>query len=210
MRTSNASACSERGGGRLRVQALGIWGALILTAAVNLAPARADQTLSPPEVAVRNGEITVSASLEGGFPPAIDREILSGVSREFFYYVVLYRVVRGWYDEEKTSRTLRFTVKYDLLTRQFTVVTRRDEEGAEDRVFDTFEEMERWVSILPEVPVAPVRILSRKHSYRVAVKAEMKAGEPPALLKYMLFFVPYSHFSTPWTDSRVFRADGLK
>jgi hypothetical protein len=175
-----------------------------------LSPLQANgQGFAPINVSNREGQIVVSTSLEGGFPPQIAEELKAGIPREFFYYAVLYRVIPRWYDEEKVSKTVRFTVKYDLLTKQFRV-SRDDGSGISEKVFDAYGEMERWVSNLSDLSLSPVQTISKRHRYYVSVKAEMKAGEPPTILKYVLFFVPYSKFSTPWIQSPVFHAADLK
>ncbi|MBI5197111.1 MAG: DUF4390 domain-containing protein [Nitrospirae bacterium] len=176
----------------------------------SFSPLQADgQGFTPINVSNRDGRIVVSTSLEGGFPPPIAEELKAGIPREFFYYTVLYRVIPRWYDEEKASKTVRFTVKYDLLKKQFRVI-RDDGSEVSEKVFDTYAEMERWVSTLSDLSLSPVHLISKRHRYYVSVKTEMKAGEPPTILKYVLFFVPYSKFSTPWVQSPVFHAADLK
>ena len=150
-----------------------------------------------------NNDLLVSALYKGGFTPEIKSEIINGVSREFFYYIVLHRVIPSWLDEEKASTTIRYSVKYDTLKKQFHVT--RDIIGAkEEHVFDSYDEMVEWVSRIDKVRFIPLRTLSGKHRYYVSIKAEIKAGELPFLLRYPLFFIPYSEFSTEWAHSNEF------
>jgi hypothetical protein len=183
---------------------------VFLLSSVLIAPVSADERgITHLEVAGKEGAIIVSAVLEGGFSQEIAQEIRQGVSREFFYYIVLHRVIPHWYDEEKRSKTLRYSVKYDFLKNQFRV-NLRDGNESKEAVFDNYEEMKRWVSHLSAVSLAPVRALSGNHEYYVSVKAEMKAGELPVIVRYVMFFVPYSRFHTPWVTSRIFRVSDLK
>jgi len=169
----------------------------------------ADEEISDIVVAHDNSNILVSARYKGGFTPEIRKEIINGVSREFFYYIVLHRVIPNWLDEEKASRTVKFTVKYDSLKNQFLVV--RLEAGLKDeQVFDSFEEMVEWVSRIDNVRLVPLKSLGRSHRYYVSIKAEIKAGELPFVLRYLLFFVPYSEFSTKWVHSREFTLGDFK
>src|SRR3989304_2733222 len=69
-------------------------------------------------VTSNNNELMVSASYRGGFTPEIKKAIISGVSREFFYYIVLYTVMPNWMDEERISKTIRYAFKYDILKNQ--------------------------------------------------------------------------------------------
>ena len=150
-----------------------------------------------------NNDLLVSALYKGGFTPEIRSEISNGVSREFFYYIVLHRVIPKWLDQEKTSTTIRYSVKYDTLKKQFHVA--RDILGAkEEQVFDSYDEMVEWVSKIDKVRFIPLRTLRGNHRYYVSIKAEIKAGELPFLLRYPLFFIPYSEFSTEWAHSNEF------
>jgi len=156
-----------------------------------------------------NDSLLVSAEYEGGFTEEIKKEIMEGVSREFFYYIVLYRVIPRWYDEEKASKTIHYIVKYDILKKQFHV-TRSSEHSVVDRVFDTYEDMVHWVSTIDKVNLVSLKTLSSGHTYYVGIKAEIKAGKLPFLLRYLLFFVPYSEFSTGWAYSNQFKLADFK
>ncbi|OGW15474.1 MAG: hypothetical protein A2035_02945 [Nitrospirae bacterium GWA2_42_11] len=160
-------------------------------------------------VTSNNNELMVSASYRGGFTPEIKKEIISGVSREFFYYIVLYKVMPNWMDEESMSKTIRYTVKYDILKNQF-LVNKSIGDFKEEQVFDSYDDMVEWVSGIDKVNLAPVKILSKRHKYYVSVKAEIKSGELPFLLRYLLFFFPYSEFSTDWENSKTFMLKDLK
>ncbi len=156
-----------------------------------------------------NDELRVSASYRGGFTSEIKREIINGISREFFYYIVLYRVMPRWLDEEKTSKTIKYTVKYDMLKNQF-LVAKSVGTTKEKQVFDSYDEMVEWVSRIENINLAPLKFLRSHHRYYVSIKAEIKAGELPFLLRYLLFFVPYSKFNTEWAHSRVFMLKELR
>ena len=156
-----------------------------------------------------NNDLLVSALYKGGFTPEIKSEIINGVSREFFYYIVLHRVIPSWLDEEKASTTIRYSVKYDTLKKQFHVT--RDIIGAkEEHVFDSYDEMVEWVSRIDKVRFIPLKTLSGNHKYYVSIKAEIKAGKLPFLLRYPLFFIPYSEFSTEWAHSSEFMLKDFK
>lgn len=156
-----------------------------------------------------NNDLLVSAVYREGFTPEIKKEIINGVSRDFFYYIVLHRVMPSWLDEEKVSKTIKYTVKYDILKNQF-IVVKSEVPSKEEQVFDSYNEMVEWVSRIDRVSLAPLKILGRHHKYYISIKAEIKAGNFPFLLRYFLFFIPYSKFSTDWTHSRKFMLKDLK
>lgn len=156
-----------------------------------------------------NNELLVSARLTGGFTPEIKKEIINGVSKEFFYYLVIKRVMPNWFDEEKISGTIKYSIKYDILKKQY-LVTRETGDLSEEQIFDSYDSMVAWVSGVDRISITPLNLLNKRLQYYVSIKAEMKAGELPFLLRYLFFFVPYSRFSTEWYDSGIFMLKDLK
>lgn len=160
-------------------------------------------------VAKRNNELLVSARLRGGFTREIKKEINSGVSKEFFYYMVIKRVMPGWLDEEKVSGTIRYLIKYDILTQQYLV--KRTAAGLNsEHIFDSYDNMIADISRLDRISLTSLNVLNNRSEYYVSIKAEMKAGNLSFPLRYLFFFVPYSRFSTDWSNSRVFMLKDLK
>lgn len=156
-----------------------------------------------------NDELLVSAQLKGGFTPEIRKEIINGVSKEFYYYLVIKRVLPNWLDEEKISGTIKYTIKYDILKNQF-LVTRMTGALSEEQIFDSYDNMVTTLSRIDRISLTSINVLNERAKYYVSIKAEMKSGELPFLLRYLFFFVPYSRFSTDWYNSRVFMAKDLK
>ena len=147
-----------------------------------------------------NNELLVSARLRGGFTREIKQEIINGVSKEFFYYMVIKRVMPGWLDEEKVSGTVRYLIKYDILTQQF-LVTRTAAGLVSEQIFDSYDNMIADISRIDRISLTPLNVLNNRSEYYVSIKAEMKAGKLSFPLRYLFFFVPYSRFSTEWYDS---------
>ncbi len=156
-----------------------------------------------------NNELLVSARLMGGFTPEIKTEIINGVSKEFFYYMVIKRVMPNWLDEEKVSGTVRYLIKYDILKKQF-LVTRTTDGSTSEQIYDSYDSMVADLSQLDRIGLTTLNVLNNRAQYYVSIKAEMKAGKLPFLLRYLFFFVPYSRFSTDWYNSVVFMARDLK
>lgn len=156
-----------------------------------------------------NNELLVTAAYKGGFTPEIKSEIINGVSRELFYYIVLHRVTPNWIDDERIAKTIKYTLKYDILKKQF-LTTMSIGDIREEQVFDSYDEMVEWVSKIDRISLTPLNSMSRRNRYYVSIKAEIKAGELPFLLRYLLFFVPYSKFSTKWIHSGEFMLKDLR
>ena len=169
----------------------------------------ASDSISDILVTKRNNELLVSARLRGGFTREIKQEIINGVSKEFFYYMVIKRVMPGWLDEEKVSGTVRYLIKYDILTQQF-LVTRTTAGLISEHIYDSYDSMIADISQIDRISLSRLNVLNNRSEYYVSIKAEMKAGKLPFPLRYLFFFVPYSRFSTEWYNSKVFMSKDLK
>lgn len=169
----------------------------------------AEKSITDIQVTGRKGHILVSASYKGGFTEQIKKEMRKGIPREFFYYIVLKREIPNWLDEEKTAKVIKYTIKFNTLKNQF-IVLKEVDNLRQELIYDSYEEMLREISRIENVEIAPLSMISSFHRYYVSIKAEIKAGKLPFLLKYFMFFIPYSEFSTDWVYSEKFTLGDLK
>ncbi|MDC4224682.1 MAG: DUF4390 domain-containing protein [Candidatus Manganitrophus sp.] len=149
---------------------------------------------------VKNQEIVVTAELVDGFNREIIRDIHDGIPKDFYYYLLLKRKQKSWFDEEILAKTIRYTVKYDTLKKKYAVVQREGERTVENTV-DDLDTMKRIVSKIDQVKLAPVSVLRSRNRYYVSVKSQMKAAKLPFYVDYFLFFIPFLEIDTPWADS---------
>jgi hypothetical protein len=145
------------------------------------------------------GAIWVSFELTNGFNRAIQRDIQDGIEKDFYYYIVLNQKHQNWFYEEVAEKTLRYRVKYDTLTKVYTV-RRFEEDFFEEHVFDSLSAMRDFVSRGEKIRLAGVS-LKQNHRYHVWVKAQMKASRVPLHLDRFLFFIPFLELDTPWKKS---------
>jgi len=145
-------------------------------------------------------EIVVTAELVDGFNRQIINDIHDGIPKDFYYYLLLKRKQKNWFDEEILAKTIRYTVKYDTLKKKYTIVQRDGERVVENTV-DDIEAMKRIVTKIDRVKLAPTSFLRSRHRYYVSVKSQMKAAKLPFYVDYFLFFIPFLEIDTPWADS---------
>ncbi len=149
-----------------------------------------------------NGQILASAELLHGFQPDVLRDLHNGIPKDFYYYFVLNRKYKNWIDEEVYEKTIRHTVLYDTLKKQYRV-TRHDGVGHPEEIYDDLESLRRAALRLSNVVLLPVRRLRPDRRYYLGVKAQMKAANLPIYLKYFLFFIPVLEMDTPWANSDI-------
>lgn len=176
---------------------------------VSLAAAADKERMDDLAVSLENKEITVSVALVNGFSQEVVHDLQNGIPKDFYFYFLLKKVEAGWFfDEEVLAKTIRFTVKYDSLKKQF-LVTRRDGTLVEEVLLDSLEEVKGLISKISSVRIAPLSLLKPRRTYYISVKAQMKASELPLYLDYFLFFIPFLELDTPWADSKTFSQEAL-
>ena len=153
----------------------------------------------------RNDEIRVSAQLTRWMNPTLEEDIQNGIPKDLFYTIVLKKRIAGWFDEEISSKTIKHTIKYDVLKKQYFITTREGDNTVQ-KVTETRQEMMDLISKVNNVKMALIKRLKTRHTYYVSVKAEMKASRLPFFLEYILFFIPVPELDTPWADSAPFYA----
>jgi hypothetical protein len=159
-----------------------------------------DEKIANLAVQIRNSDILVSANLIRGFSQTTEEDIKNGIPKELFYYLLLTRRQPLWFDEEMLSKTIKFTVKYDLLKKQYVIIKRVDD-GVQQEITEDFITMKRLISTINNVKIAGTHALNDQDTYYVSVKAEMKAAKLPFYLDYFLFFIPFLEVDTPWAHS---------
>jgi len=167
-----------------------------------LAPARAlaEGRIDRVEVTRTDDALRVSAHLGSGFPERVATQIRSGVPKDLFYTVAVYRRHRHWFDEELYSRTVEYTIKYDTLEGQYHI-HRIDPDGAEtETVVPDYAAAVETASTVDGV-ILPLPPPTGDAGHYVSVKAEMRAVRLPLYLDYVFFFIPILEFETPWARS---------
>jgi hypothetical protein len=159
-----------------------------------------EERIANVSVQIKNSDILVSANLIRGFSQTTEEDIRNGISKDLYYYILLARHQPLWFDEEMLSKTIKYTVKYDLLKKQY-IITRREDGLVQQEVLEDFTAMTRLISNINNVKIAGIQALNYRDTYYVSVKAEMKAAKLPFYLDYFLFFIPFLEVDTPWAHS---------
>ncbi len=162
-----------------------------------------DGRIADLSVAFHEGEIQVNARLQKGFQESFKGDIHNGIQKDVFFYILLKRRQALWMDEEVISRTVKYTVKYDILKKQYLVKVRKEDNTIEQKVGE-FDVLRNLISEIKNVNIGPVSFLDPDETYYVSVKAEMRATQLPFYLEYLLFFIPFLELDTPWADSSPF------
>jgi hypothetical protein len=129
--------------------------------------------------------------------------IATGIPITVTYHLRLYRQRGLWFDEEVLSKTIKHTVKYDALKKQYRV---SEINGLFSSIKVTEHEptMVRWMSVIEGQPLIPFHLLQLGEEYYVTAMADVKVVKSPFPLSHMPFLAGLWDTGTPWAASSPF------
>lgn len=148
-------------------------------------------------------EIRISATLIRWMNPDLEKIIHDGIPKDLVYTMILKKKLRFLPDRKVQTMTIRHTIKYDILKKNYKVKS-WDEETSNEQVTETLDEMMDLISKINNVKMALRQRLRERHTYYLSVKAEVKENRLPFFLNYILFFIPGLELDTPWARSSLF------
>ena len=130
-------------------------------------------TLTHVRVTGDGESIVASCRLESGLTPVILEEIDAGLETTIGYRLYLYRRRTGLPDEAIAKRRVRCTVRYDALTRQYTLTRRLDGDVQDTRMTGDPEAMRVFLTVLDRVPIARRADLAAGQEYYLRAKSDV-------------------------------------
>lgn len=164
-----------------------------------------EERITDIKVTLGKEEISVSAKLMDGLNKDVEEAIKNGIQKDIIYSIILKKKRSTWFDEDVVSKEIEYTIKYDVLKKQYTLITRGN--GNKEKVTQSYDEIKTAVSRIENAVVSPKKVLESDEEYYVSIKAEIKDTKLPFFLDYFLFFIPFSDINTSWYDSPAFKLE---
>ncbi|MEK6678892.1 MAG: DUF4390 domain-containing protein [Nitrospirota bacterium] len=164
-----------------------------------------EERITDVKVTLGKEEISVSAKLIDGLNKDIEDAIKNGIQKDIIYSAILKKKRSTWFDEDVVSKDIEYTIKHDVLKKQYTLITRGN--GNREKVTQSYDEIKTAVSKIENAVVSPKKALESDEEYYVSIKAEIKDTKLPFFLDYFLFFIPFSDINTSWYDSPAFKLE---
>lgn len=143
-----------------------------------------------PEVTLQNNEIYVTTSLS--LDEKYLQELRNGITKEFIFYIDLFRVWKMWPDEFVLGKSLTRTLKCDPVKSEF-IATSYDGSTLIERRFKSFESMTKWALSINELELTNIRELEPGiHFVRITV--ESKIRKLPPVIGYFIIFLSENEF----------------
>jgi len=134
-------------------------------------PAPADQTLRVAPL-TRDGQVLVSFQLGDIFTDELKAALHSGLTISFVYKIDLKRSAAGWLDRTIASAAVTASVRYDNLTRRYTVTRAVDGRIESVRPTDREEDVRGWLTTdFERLPLFRNAKLEPNSEYYVRVRA---------------------------------------
>ncbi|MBI3624829.1 MAG: DUF4390 domain-containing protein [Candidatus Rokubacteria bacterium] len=150
--------------------------ALILAIGLLLAaaPARSELRFSNrPEVFLNDFDLTLQAVLLGAIPPSFHESLKSGIPTHIRFYIELWKYNgRFWPNERLHARTVERQLTYNVVTKEYKVVSTAGEQQ-EPYVTKDLREAQRVASEIRGLKLGPASALDPSGLYFVQVKADV-------------------------------------
>lgn len=147
--------------------------------------------ISTVNVKIHDNDIYVSTSVRPD-SKFID-DMNNGLSKEFVFYIDLFRVWNLWPDEFVTGKKIVKVFKSNPIKREY-VASSIDGNTHIEKRFKDLESMVEWAMNIREIKLTNVKELE-PGEYFVKVTVDSKIRKLPPVIGYLLFFVPEKEFS---------------
>jgi len=156
---------------------------------LTFSPARAAEVIGP-EVKAQDREIYVSTGLS--LDENYLEELRNGVTKEFRFYIDLFRVWKMWPDEFILSRSFTRTLTSDPVKMEYTAISGEGNVITKKR-FKSFDSMLQWALSINSLKLANVRDLE-PGAYFVRATIESRIRKLPPVIGYFIIFLPENEF----------------
>ncbi len=147
--------------------------------------------IAPITIKVVNSELHVTASVRPD--PKFMADMNEGLSKEFIFYIDLFRVWNIWPDEFVLGRKITQILKSNQIKREYVATSLYGNVHLEKR-FKSPESMVEWAMSVADVKLTNVKELDAG-TYFVKVTVESRIRKLPPIVGYFLFFLPEKEFT---------------
>ena len=135
------------------------------------------------------GDLRLSLKVRSVFTEEVKEALIDGLSFTIVFSIALYQVQNFWFDKQIAQKTVRNTVKYDLLKKDYRVV--RSWDSGSSLVVWTIDNAKKLMTEVNDVKVTNLAGLKRSQKYQIRAKAVCDD-------RNKLFIGPSWCFKTDW------------
>ena len=146
--------------------------------------------ITGPEIRIQENEIRVTTALS--LDEKSVQELRNGMTKEFRFYVDLFRVWNVWPDEFVADKFFIRTLKADPVKNEY-IATSGDGSTLIQKRFKSLEAMLSWALSINDLRLTNMKDLEPS-IYFVRVTVESKIRKLPPVLGYFMIFLPENEF----------------
>lgn len=146
--------------------------ALIMTASLAQAQTQAETLKVRP--LVKDGQVLVTFSLNGGLTEEMKAVVQSGLRTVFTYTVELKMKQAAWVDRTVATAVVSASVDYDNLTRRHTISQARDGRVEQSYIVEDAEAVAQMVTNFDRLALFDTRVLQPNREYYLVVRADAR------------------------------------
>src|SRR5215831_5765079 len=139
-------------------------------------PARAELRFGNLAVFLNDFDVTIQVVLLGAIPSSLYESLQTGIAAHVRFQVELWQYNRVLPDRRLTTRTIERHVSYNVLTKEYKVVSLKGESPHEPYLTKDLREAQRVVSELRAGNLAAASSLNPNDLYYVRVHADVSLG----------------------------------
>jgi hypothetical protein len=156
--------------------------------------------ITGPVVDMRKHEIYVTTALS--LDDNILQELRNGITKEFRFYIDLFRVWRLWPDEFILDKFFVRTIRCDPVKMEY-IAKSNDGATLTKKRFKSFESMLSWALSVNNLKLAGTRDLE-PGAYYVKVTVESRIRKLPPVIGYFMIFLPENEFKISKKSSTIY------
>lgn len=156
---------------------------------LSYAPASSAE-IAGPEVRIQDNEIHVTTALSLDEKSLL--EMRGGMTKEFRFYIDLFRVWKVWPDEFVVDKFFIRALKSDPVKKEY-LATSSDGSTLVQKRFKSLESMLQWALNINDLRLANTRELEAG-IYYIRVTVESRIRQKPPVIGYFLIFLPENEF----------------
>ncbi len=143
-----------------------------------------------PQIKFLDKEIHVSVMLN--LEEKYIQELKKGITKEFKFYIDIFKVWERWPDEFIFGKSITRTLKCDPVKKEYIAISNDGTKIIEKR-FKSLESMMDWALNIEDIAIINIRDLEPA-TYYIKVTVESKIRKLPPVIGYFLVFLPENEF----------------
>lgn len=143
-----------------------------------------------PQIKFLDKEIQVSVTLN--LEDKYIQELKKGITKEFKFYLDIFRIWERWPDEFIFGKSITRTLKCNPIKKEYIAISNDGTKIIEKR-FRSFESMIDWALRIEDITIINMKELEPA-TYYVKVTVESKIRKLPPVIGYFLIFLPENEF----------------